>query len=100
VPEIQDVADFVGDSLALSRTAAAVEAEVIAFCGVHFKAETASVLAPDKTVLIPDLGAGCSLSDSITANELRNWKSRHPRSSSAPTCGSGRRTGPSRPPRR
>jgi quinolinate synthase len=78
VPEVQAVADFVGDSLGLSREAAAAEAAVIAFCGVHFMAETASVLAPDKTVLIPDLEAGCSLSDSITANELRNWKSRHP----------------------
>ena len=78
VPEVQAVADFVGDSLALSRRAAAARADVIAFCGVHFMAETASVLAPDKTVLIPDLEAGCSLSDSVTANELRNWKSRHP----------------------
>jgi quinolinate synthase len=78
VPEVQDVADFVGDSLALARRAAATEAEVIAFCGVHFMAETASVLSPEKTVLIPDPEAGCSLSDSITANELRNQKSRHP----------------------
>jgi quinolinate synthase len=78
VPEIQDVADYVGDSLGLSRTAAAADAEVIAFCGVHFMAETASILCPEKRVLIPDLDAGCSLSDSITANELRNWKSRHP----------------------
>jgi quinolinate synthase len=77
VPEVQDVADFVGDSLALSRQAAASDASAIAFCGVHFMAETASVLSPEKTVLIPDLDAGCSLSDSITANELRNWKSRH-----------------------
>jgi quinolinate synthase len=78
VPEVQDVADFVGDSLALSRRAAATDASVIAVCGVHFMAETASVLSPGKTVLIPDLDAGCSLADSITANELRNWKSRHP----------------------
>ncbi len=78
VPEIQDLADFVGDSLGLSREAAATDADAIAFCGVHFMAETASVLAPDKTVLIPDLEAGCSLSDSITASELRNWKSRFP----------------------
>ena len=78
VPEVQAVADFVGDSLALSRQAAAVEADVIAFCGVHFMAETASILSPDKVVLIPDLEAGCTLSDSIAANELRNWKSRHP----------------------
>jgi quinolinate synthase len=78
VPEVQDVADYVGDSLGLSRKAAEVDAGVIAFCGVHFMAETASVLSPGKTVLLPDLEAGCSLSDSITANELRNWKSRHP----------------------
>ena len=77
VPEVQDVADFVGDSLALSRQAAASEAATIAFCGVHFMAETASVLSPQKTVLIPDLDAGCSLADSITAGELRNWKARH-----------------------
>jgi quinolinate synthase len=77
VPEVQDVADFVGDSLALSRHAAAAGAETIAFCGVHFMAETASILSPQKTVLIPDLDAGCSLADSITAGELRNWKSRH-----------------------
>ena len=78
VPEIQDLADFVGDSLGLSRQAAATDAELIVFCGVHFMAETASILAPDKTVLIPDLDAGCSLADSITANELRNWKQRYP----------------------
>ena len=78
VPEIQDLADFVGDSLALSRQAAATDAELIVFCGVHFMAETASILAPAKTVLIPDLQAGCSLADSITANELRNWKQRYP----------------------
>ena len=78
VPEIQDVADFVGDSLGLSREAAATEAEVIAFCGVHFMAETASVLSPQKTVLIPDPDAGCSLSDSITAGQLREWKAAHP----------------------
>ena len=77
VAEVQDVADFVGDSLALSRRAAASDASTIAFCGVHFMAETASILSPDKTVLIPDLDAGCSLSDSITASELRNWKARH-----------------------
>src|SRR3954468_24300375 len=78
LPEIQDVADFTGDSLGLSRQAAATDAEVIAFCGVHFMAETASVLSPEKTVLIPDLGAGCSLADSITAAQLRAWKARHP----------------------
>jgi quinolinate synthase len=78
VPEIQDLADFVGDSLGLSRQAAATDAELIVFCGVHFMAETASILAPDKTVLIPDLDAGCSLADSIGPNELRNWKRRYP----------------------
>jgi quinolinate synthase len=78
VPEIQDVADLTGDSLQLSREAAATEADVIAFCGVHFMAETASVLSPDKTVLIPDPDAGCSLSDSITAEQLRAWKAEHP----------------------
>jgi len=77
VPEVQEVADFVGDSLGLSRKAAASGASTIAFCGVHFMAETASILAPEKTVLIPDLDAGCSLADSITAGELRNWKARH-----------------------
>jgi quinolinate synthase len=77
VPEVQDVADFTGDSLGLSRQAAAAGASTIVFCGVHFMAETASILSPEKTVLIPDLAAGCSLADSITAGELRNWKSRH-----------------------
>jgi quinolinate synthase len=78
VPEVQDVADFVGDSLGLSRKAAATDADVIAFCGVHFMAETASILSPDKTVLLPDLDAGCSLADSITADQLRSWKAKHP----------------------
>jgi quinolinate synthase len=78
VPEVQDVADLTGDSLQLSREAARTDAEVIAFCGVHFMAETASVLSPDKTVLIPDLDAGCSLSDSIDAQQLRTWKAEHP----------------------
>jgi quinolinate synthase len=78
LPELQDLADYVGDSLGLSRTAAASDAAVIAFCGVHFMAETASVLAPDKTVLIPDLDAGCSLADSIDADQLRAWKAEHP----------------------
>jgi len=78
VPEVQDVADFVGDSLGLSRKAAATDADVIAFCGVHFMAETASILSPGKTVLLPDLDAGCSLADSITADQLRAWKAKHP----------------------
>jgi quinolinate synthase len=78
VPEVQDVADYVGDSLGLSRQAAAHEASTIAFCGVHFMAETAAILAPEKTVLIPDPEAGCSLAASITADELRTWKARHP----------------------
>lgn len=78
IPEVQDIADFVGDSLGLSRKAAETDADVIAFCGVHFMAETASVLSPDKTVLIPDERAGCSLSDTITADQLRDWKAKHP----------------------
>jgi quinolinate synthase len=78
VPEVQDVADYVGDSLGLSQTAAGADASVIAFCGVHFMAETASILCPEKTVLIPDPDAGCSLADSITADQLRDWKTEHP----------------------
>src|SRR5712692_9790769 len=78
VPWIQDVADLVGDSLALSRAAAATDAEMIVFCGVQFMAETAKILSPNKKVLIPDLGAGCSLAASITAGELRAWKAQHP----------------------
>src|SRR5581483_11605146 len=78
LPEIQDVADYVGDSLGLSQRAAQADGETIVFCGVHFMAETASVLCPDKRVLIPDLDAGCSLADSITAEQLRAWKLRHP----------------------
>jgi quinolinate synthase len=78
LPEVQEVADFVGDSLGLSRQAAATAAPVIAFCGVHFMAETASILCPGKTVLLPDPDAGCSLADSITAEQLRAWKARHP----------------------
>jgi quinolinate synthase len=78
LPEVQDVADFVGDSLGLSQEAAKTDADVIAFCGVHFMAETASVLSPEKTVLLPDMDAGCSLADSITASQLRAWKAKHP----------------------
>jgi quinolinate synthase len=78
VPWIQDVADHVGDSLELSRAAAATTASVIVFCGVHFMAETAKLLSPDRVVLIPDLAAGCSLAETITAEQLRDWKSEHP----------------------
>jgi quinolinate synthase len=78
VPAIQDVADFVGDSLELSRIAAEVKESTIVFCGVHFMAETAKILAPEKRVLIPDNKAGCSLASSITADELRAWKAEHP----------------------
>jgi quinolinate synthase len=78
VPEVQDVADYVGDSLGLSREAAKTDADVIVFCGVHFMAETAVILSPDKTVLIPDLDAGCSLAASIDAAQLRAWKAEHP----------------------
>ena len=78
LPQIQDVADHTGDSLALSRIAADSPASTIVFCGVHFMAETAKILAPDKTVLIPDARAGCSLADSITVDELRAWKGEHP----------------------
>src|ERR1700683_4899929 len=76
--DVQDVADFVGDSLGLSQKAAATNADIIVFCGVHFMAETASILCPAKKVLIPDLDAGCSLSDMITADALRQWKAEHP----------------------
>jgi quinolinate synthase len=78
LPEIQDIADHTGDSLALSRIAAGSDASTIVFCGVHFMAETAKILAPEKTVLIPDARAGCSLADSITAAQLREWKAEHP----------------------
>jgi len=78
IPAIQDVADFVGDSLGLSLQAQATDAETIVFCGVHFMAETAAILCPDKTVLIPDLEAGCSLASTITAGQLRTWKEEHP----------------------
>ena len=78
VPAIQDVAHHVGDSLALSRIAATAPQSTIIFCGVHFMAETAKILAPEKTVLIPDAAAGCSLADSLTVEQLRAWKAEHP----------------------
>jgi quinolinate synthase len=78
LPEIQDIADVLGDSLALARAAVNTTADVIVFCGVHFMAETAAMLNPEKTVLLPDLEAGCSLADSITADQLREWKAEHP----------------------
>ena len=78
LPEVQDVADFIGDSLALSRNAAKTDADIILFCGVYFMAETASIICQDKKILIPDLGAGCSLASSINADELKSWKSEHP----------------------
>jgi quinolinate synthase len=77
-PEVQDVAHYVGDSLGLSREAARTDAEVIVFCGVHFMAETAKILSPSKTVLLPDLAAGCSLASTIDAEQLRAWKAEHP----------------------
>ena len=78
LPEIQDIADYVGDSLGLSREGARCPQHTIVFCGVHFMAETASILSPEKKVLIPDIDAGCSLADSITAQQLREWKAKHP----------------------
>ena len=78
VPDVQDVADYTGDSLGLSRQAAQVDRQTILFCGVHFMAETAAIISPHKRVLIPELDAGCSLSDSITVEELRDWKAAHP----------------------
>src|SRR5690554_3853076 len=78
LPEIQDIADYIGDSLGLAQKAAKIDAEVIVFCGVHFMAETASITCPDKKVLIPDLNAGCSLADTINAEQLRAWKAQHP----------------------
>jgi len=77
-PEVQDVADFVGDSLGLARQAAETSAEVIVFCGVHFMAETAAVLSPAKRVLLPDLRAGCSLADQINGEDVRKWRARFP----------------------
>ena len=78
VPEVQDVADFVGDSLGMAIEAARTDAPVIAVCGVYFMAETAKILNPERTVLIPDRSAGCSLADSITVEQLRQWKAEHP----------------------
>ena len=78
IADIQDLADFVGDSLELSQKAAALDSDVILFCGVHFMAETAAILAPEKTVLIPDVRAGCPMADMITAAEMRQWKEEHP----------------------
>jgi len=78
IPDVQDIADFVGDSLQLSREAAKLDNDVIVFCGVHFMAETAAILAPDKTILIPDIKAGCPMADMITAEELRHWKGEYP----------------------
>src|ERR1043165_5835106 len=77
-PEVQDVADFVGASRGLPREAAKTDADVIVFCGVHFMAETAAILSPQKTVLLPDLAAGCSLAATIDAAQLREWKAEHP----------------------
>jgi quinolinate synthase len=78
VPWIQDVADYVGDSLQLSQLAAETDADTIVFCGVHFMAETAKILSPQKTVLIPDLDAGCSLASAVTAEDVRRWRDEHP----------------------
>jgi quinolinate synthase len=78
IPEVQDVADFVGDSLGLSQQAASTDAKIIVFCGVHFMAETASIICPDKKVLIPDPDAGCSLSQTIDAEQLRKWREGNP----------------------
>ena len=78
IPEVQDIADFVGDSLGLARQAAKTNHKTILFCGVHFMAETAAIISPEKKILIPDLEAGCSLSDSITVEQLRKWKKEHP----------------------
>lgn len=77
-PEVQDIADYLGDSLGLSREAGKTEADIIVFCGVHFMAETASIISPDKKILIPAQGAGCSLAESLTGYELREWKKANP----------------------
>jgi len=78
IPEIQDIADYVGDSLGLSQHAAETDADIIVFCGVHFMAETASIISRNKKVLIPDEGAGCSLAETINLEQLKKWKSEHP----------------------
>ena len=79
LPEVQDIADYRGDSLELSRIAAKSDAKVIVFCGVHFMAETASILCPDKMVIMPDAKSGCPMANMITAEDLRELKSRHPK---------------------